>query len=77
MLRRLNEGGERQGAGRICERWAKITVKTFPIKKRINTELFIDMKWRLYIQKKRRNRISKIDQDISDLSEEGKDIGGK
>jgi len=27
-------------------------VKTFPIKKRMNTELFIDRKWGLYIQNK-------------------------
>jgi len=43
-------------------------VKIFPIKKRINTELFIDGKQGLYKQKKRRVCIKKI----SDLSEEGK-----
>jgi len=50
MFRCGNEGGERNGRERICKRWAKIPVKTFPI----NTELFIDRKWGLYI------RISKI-----------------
>jgi len=30
---------------------AKIPVMTFPIKKRINTELFIDGEVKLYIQK--------------------------
>jgi len=29
------------GNGSSCDRRAKIPVKTFPIKKRINTELFI------------------------------------
>jgi len=32
-------------------RWAKIPGMTFPIKKRINTELFIDRNNRLFIQK--------------------------
>jgi len=32
-------------------RGAKIPVKTFPIKKRINTDLFIDRNIGLYIQK--------------------------
>jgi len=33
------------------EQWAKIPVMTFPIKKRINTELLIDRNQGLYIQK--------------------------
>jgi len=40
-------------------------VKTFPIKIIINTELFIDAKQGLYIQKG-------SDQEITDLLEEGK-----
>jgi len=44
MLWHQNGGGERNGNRRRCERWAKIPVKTFPIKKRTNTELFIDGK---------------------------------
>jgi len=51
MLQRENEGGEQKGRGRICECLAKIPVKTFPIKQRINTELFIDKKWGLFVQK--------------------------
>jgi len=34
-------------------------VKTFPIKKIINTEQFIDRKWGFYLQKDRRDWISK------------------
>jgi len=45
LLRRWNGGRERNGSGRRCELYIKIPVKTFPIKKRINTELFIDRKW--------------------------------
>jgi len=37
--------------GRRSERRAKIPVKTFPIKKRINTELFIHGEEKLYINK--------------------------
>jgi len=33
---------------------------TFPVKKRINTELFIDREMMLYIQKIRRDRIKVI-----------------
>jgi len=51
MLQRRNEGGDQNGRRMMCERKAKIPVKTFPIKKRINTELFIDGKEGLYIQK--------------------------
>jgi len=73
MLRRRNEGGERNGVGRICEHRAKIPVKTFPIKKRIKTELFIDWKWgALYTKVKEGS-----DQEILDLSEEVKIVGGK
>jgi len=45
MLRSRSGDGERNEAGRTRKRRAKIPVKTFPIKKRINTELFIDRKW--------------------------------
>jgi len=72
MFRRRNEGGERNGNGRRCECWTKISLKTFPVKKRINTELFIDGKQKLYIQKWRRDRIEKI----SDLSEGGRILVG-
>jgi len=34
-----------------CEKWAEIPVKTFPIKKRINTGQFIDSNKGLYIWK--------------------------
>jgi len=45
--------GRVENGGGNCERMqkAKIPVKTFPIKKRINTELFIDGKIGLYIAK--------------------------
>jgi len=42
---------EQSGNGRNSDRRAKIPVKTFPIKKRINTELFIHGEEKLYIQK--------------------------
>jgi len=44
MLRRRRENRERNKVGRRCECGAKIPVKAFPIKKRINPELFIDRK---------------------------------
>jgi len=44
MLWHRNEGRGWNGNGRRCERRAKIPVKTFPVKKRINTELFTDGK---------------------------------
>jgi len=72
MLQRQNDGRERNGVRRICKCRAKIPVKTFPIKKRINTELFIDRKWALYTKGKRGIRSARSDQEISDLSEEGK-----
>jgi len=50
----------------------KKTIIAFLIKKRINTELFIERKWELYIQKKRKDRIKKI----SDLFEEGRILAG-
>jgi len=51
----------------------KTQIMTFPIKKRILTELFIDeIEW-LYIQNERRDCIKKI----SDLSEEGRILAGK
>jgi len=46
----------RNGNGRRSDCWVKIPVETFPIKKRINTELFIDGE---DIHKKRRDRIKK------------------
>jgi len=42
-------------------------VTTYPIKKRINTELFIDTKLRLYVQSSIKERIKKL----SDLIKEG------
>jgi len=46
-----NECGER---GRVCSKPAKIwQIVTFPIKKRINTELLIDGKHELYIHERR------------------------
>jgi len=51
MIGRQSGGGELNSVRRIRRRRAKIPVKTFPIKKRINTELFIDRKWGLYVQK--------------------------
>jgi len=48
--------------------WARIPVMTFPIKKRINTELFIDKKQGVYIQKGGKE----MDQETSDLTGEGK-----
>jgi len=41
----------RNGNGRRSDCLAKLSVKTFPIKKRINTELFIEGEEMLYIQK--------------------------
>jgi len=41
---------EQNGNGRSSDRRAKIPVKTFPIKKRINAELFIHGEGKLYIQ---------------------------
>jgi len=55
-------GNHRQNGTEMVEMQAlaKIPVKTFPIKKRINTELFIDGEVKLYIQKYRRYRIKVI-----------------
>jgi len=72
MLRRQNEGGERNRNGRRCERWYKIPVKTFPIKKIINTELFIDRNVGALYTKVREG----LDQEISDLLEEGRILAG-
>jgi len=44
-------GAEQNGNGRSSDCRAKIPVKTFPIKIRINTELFIHGEGKLYIQK--------------------------
>jgi len=68
MLKSRSGGGERNEVGRIWKRWAKIPVKTFPIKKGINTELLIDRKWfTLYTKVKKGS-----DQEITDLLEEDK-----
>jgi len=42
---------EQNGNGKSNDHRAKIPVKTFPIKKRIDTELFIEGEEMLYIQK--------------------------
>jgi len=42
---------KKNGNGRSSDRRAKIPVKTCPIKKRINTELFIHGEGKLYKQK--------------------------
>jgi len=52
-------GGERTEMAEM-QALATIPVKTFPIKKRINTELFIDGEVKLYIQKYRQDRIKVI-----------------
>jgi len=44
-------GGQRMEETVEMRAWAKIPVKTFRIKKRINTELFIHGEVKLYIQK--------------------------
>jgi len=72
MLRRRNGVGERNGNGRRHELWAKIPVETFPIKKRINTELFIHGKEKLYIQKSKGG----IGSRNIDLLEEGRILAG-
>jgi len=51
---------------------AKIPVKTFPIKKIINTESFIDWEVKLYIQKIKEG----LDQEISDLVDGGRILAG-
>jgi len=48
-------------------------VKTFPIKKRVNTELFINGKVMLYIHE----MAERPDREISDLLEEGRILAGK
>jgi len=48
------------------------------MKKRINTELFIDRKWVGFIYKSKGGIGSaRSDQEITTLLEEGKSIGGK
>jgi len=47
-------------------------VETFPIKKRVNTELFINGKVMLHIHK----MSERSDQEISDLLEEGRIMAG-
>jgi len=42
---------EQNGNERSSDRRAKIPVETFPIKKRINTEPFIDGEVKIYLQK--------------------------
>jgi len=64
------EAGQK-GKGKSSDRRAKIPVKTFPIKKRINTELFIHVKGKLYRKVK-----AGSDQEISDLLEEGRILAG-
>jgi len=51
---------------------SEIPAETFPIKKRINTELFINGKVMLYLHKMR----ERSDQEISDLLEEGRILTG-
>jgi len=58
--------------GRRSERRAKIPVKTFPIKKRINTELFIHGEEKLYINKSEGG----IGSRWSELLEEGRILAG-
>jgi len=59
LLRRRNgcNDGTEVGGEVIVE--LKSQLETFPVKKRINTELFIDREMMLYIQKMRRDRIKK------------------
>jgi len=52
-------------------------VKTFPIKKRINNELFIDRKGGFVYKSKGGIGSPRSDQEIKDLLEEGKSIGKK
>jgi len=70
-----NEGGDRSGKRSMCKRWAKIPVKTFPIKKIINTELFINGKEGLYIQKEGSDQEDRMKKK-SDLLEEGRILAG-
>jgi len=51
MLRRWRNRGNNGTETAKVRALAKIPVKTFPIKKRINTELFIEGEVMLYIQK--------------------------
>jgi len=67
-----SRGREHNGVRRICGHRAKIPVKTFPIKKRINTELFIDRSGGFMYKNKGGIGSEGLDQEISDLSEEGK-----
>jgi len=67
LLRHRNgcDNGTEAGGEVIVE--LKSQLKTLPIKKRINTELFIDREMMLFIQS---------DQEISDLLEEGRILAG-
>jgi len=61
--------GENRAETWRCERKLKIPVKTFPIKKRINTELFIHGEVKLVYKSKRGIR-------SLDLLEEGRILAG-
>jgi len=72
-LRGRYGGRERNGVGRIWEYcWAKIPVKTFPIKKESILNCLFIGNGGLYTKVKEGS-----DQEITDLLEEGKSIGGK
>jgi len=60
MLRRRNGCGARTEAGGEWSRSLNPSGRPFPVKKRINTELFIDREKMLYIQKIRRDQIKVI-----------------
>jgi len=71
MLWCQNEGGERNGSGRICERWAKIPVKTFQSRKESILNCLLIGSGGFIYKSKGGIGSARSDQEISDIFEEG------
>jgi len=61
----------------MYERWATIPVKTFPIKKRVKLNCLLIESGGFIYKSKGGIGSARSDQEITDLLEEGKSIGGK